>query len=149
MEVKTYSPKMIGMTFGGAKVEGWNTITISRSSPSFTFIKGIRGKHTRVKTGDTSCTLTVNAPQTSVLNDIFDQIVNLDEKHGNGKLNISIRDMLGSEVFSCSEAYVEGMAERSYEANTSERSWIIRCMNSVWDTSGGGWGVMSLIDNLF
>ena len=65
-KVYTYSPSEVQLTFGGYTVTGWQSISITRSVDAFKPVRGIRGKHTRVRSIDTSCTITVTILQTSM-----------------------------------------------------------------------------------
>lgn len=128
--IYTYAPDEVALTFGGYIVEGWDSITVKRSSPAFQIKRGIRGKNTRVRNRDTSAVITLVCPQTSNVNKILTDLVTQDEITGNGRLSLSLIDGSGWEVFSSSEAFVDGLADREYEANESDREWVITCLNS-------------------
>ena len=57
--VNTYSPTDVKLVIGGYTIVGWDNVTIARRSQGFITIPGIRGKHTRVPSGDTSATITL------------------------------------------------------------------------------------------
>lgn len=148
MEVKTYSPKMVVMTFGGTVVNGWNTISIERSSPSFRMVKGIRGANTRVRTGDTSAVVTITVPQTSDINNIFNQIVVLDEATGNGRIQVTIVDVVNGDTFISSEGFLEGSPKIDFDSSSGDRVWKLNCLSSQTTETGSGWNVGSLIDRI-
>lgn len=148
MSVQTYSPSMVVLTFGGYTAQGWDSITIDRDLPSFRQINGIRGKNTRVRVSNTSATITLRVPHTSQLNSIFNEIVRLDEQYGTARINLMIKDLLGTEIFKTEDAYIERPASVSFDSDVGDREWILRCMTSE-SARGEGWGVMSLINSIF
>lgn len=146
--VQTYSPEEVVMTFGGYIVRGWDTIAISRDKPSFKTVHGIRGKNTRVRVGNTAAEITVDVPQTSFLNAVFEDIVRLDEEYGTGRIVLLIKDNLGTDIFQSQDAYIERPANLTFDTEISTRSWKINCLSTQGD-KGVGWGVVSFIDSLF
>lgn len=148
-EIKTYSPKMVAITFGGTLVEGWDTVKITRQSQSFKQVNGIRGKNTRVALKNTAATVEITVPQTSDINTIFSQIVAIDEATGAARIDITIKDTLGTEVFKSSEAYLVAPADRSYESSSTGRSWTLNCLSSKYSSDGNGWSISSFFDAIF
>lgn len=128
--VHTYAPDEVALTFGGYIVEGWDSIVVKRNSPAFEIKRGIRGKNTRTRNRDTSATVTLTCPQTSEVNKILTDLVTQDELTGNGRLSLSLIDGSGWEVFSSSEAFVDGLPDRSYDADEGDRVWVMTCLNS-------------------
>lgn len=134
-EVVTYSPSEVALTFGGYSLEGWDSISVSRAMPSFRQVNGIRGKNSRVRLNNTAANIEVQLPQTSEANYIFQQLVVLDEQYGTGRLNLTLKDQQGVEVFFSSEAFVEGMSDREYSSDITARSWKISCLSSSFSAS--------------
>lgn len=143
MSIQTYSPSSIHLIVAGYRVEAWDKIRIIPDAPTFKHIVGIRGKNARVKINNTGCTIKLEVPLTSPLNPIFYKLVSMDAIQGTGRLNITLRDMLGTEVFSTSTGYVEAPAESEFSDKITTREWTIRCMSSQRDASA-----MSGVDNL-
>lgn len=151
-DVSTYSPEEVYLTFGGYMVEGWETITVSRSSREYKTIKGIRGKNTRVKDPNNHAVITVVCHQTSMVNQVMSDIVALDRTTEGVRLEVSLIDGNGWEVFTSEEAYVEGTPERAYSANLGTREWKIECLTSRWnDVKRGGdsSSIFSALSSLF
>ena len=98
MQVTTYSPQDVKLVIGGYTIVGWDSITISRLQETFKVIRGIRGKHTRASSGDTSATLTVSLVQTSPSNSFLTEIHRLDEERGTGRLELTLKDNSGTSV---------------------------------------------------
>lgn len=145
MEVKTYSPSDVHMTFGGIVVSGWDSISIMRRSQTFRTIKGIRGKNTRVRDRDTSATIEVVLAQSSDINYILDTVAEMDSIYGTGRLEITIKDRNGEEVFYTSEAFIEKPSDKIYDDDLQTRTWTIQCLSS--GTSGNTTG--GYLGNLF
>lgn len=128
--VHTYSPSDLVLTMGGYTVVGWDRVVVTRDQPSFLPVKGIRGKHTRVRSKDTSCSIVVTLIQTSPSNDVFSSILNLDEVRGTGRLGVLVKDMSGRSIFGSNEAYITGFPEVSYSGEFEYRSWTIYCQST-------------------
>ena len=65
--VMTYSPTDVKLIVAGYPVAGWETISISRVSPGFQPIYGIRGKDTRSKNPKTSSVIRVTTLMLSLI----------------------------------------------------------------------------------
>ena len=148
-KVFTHSPKEVQLTFGGYTVTGWQSITITRSVDAFKPIRGIRGKHTRVRNADTSCTITIPLLQTSMSNDVFARIHDLDITHGTGRIELTIKDLKGTSVFSSAEAYVLGYPEVVYSEEFEYRQWRMFCQSTGSYTVGGNAQVKNIFSGIF
>lgn len=146
LAVYTYSPKEINLFIAGHKVQGWNSISISPSAPTFKVIKGIRGKNTRVRNKDSSCTIRISVDQTSFTNSVLDQIIYLDKTYGTGRLTVSLTNPLGHEVFFTDTAFIEGKANLDFSDVAGDREWTIHCLNS--DYSSGSDGVSGMLGSI-
>lgn len=135
MTVQVYSPGDVVVTFGGYVLEEWESIEVQRVAEAFRMIRGIRGKNTRVRTNNTAADITITVPITSRANAVFSEIAQLDEATGNGRLEITIKDTSGFEVFTTTEGFVERQATVSYTKNSPDRTWVIHCMNSTFGRS--------------
>lgn len=141
-EVATYTSSDVFLVISGYTIQGWNSITITRTAPEFKVIRGIRGKHTRVRNKDSSCTITISLSQVSPTNDVFSDILKKDiseqeSSYGNGKLAISLVDKSGSSKFTSSEAFITGFPlSIPFSDNVSDRQWEIFCQKSDWNVGG-------------
>lgn len=148
-KVFTYSPKDVLLTFGGYTVTGWQSITVTRSVDAFKPVRGIRGKHTRVRNADTSCTITIPLLQTSMSNDVFSRIHELDLSNGTGRIELELKDTGGTSVFSSIEAYVLGYPEVVFSEEFEYRQWRIFCQSTNTYTIGGNAQVENIFSGLF
>ena len=144
-DVKTYAPSEVFLTVGGYNVEGWNKISVRKVVPEFTTIRGIRGKHTRVRSKDGYATISVDVDMTSKANVVFKAILAKDIELGGARIEIQLADKSGTELFSTTEAFIQGSPERSYEKDITSRVWVIECLNSRWTDPGSG----GLINSIF
>ena len=96
MEVLTYVPSNVVLLISGYPITGWNSIKIVRNAPSFKQIRGIRGKNTRVKLEDTSAVLTIETPQTELVNEVLSKCIEADENTGNVRLELTLKDITGN-----------------------------------------------------
>jgi hypothetical protein len=127
MEVFTYRPGEVVLTVCGYLVEGWTSISVTRNSPTFKQIRGIRGKNTRVRLQDASGSIKVALTQTAITNDVFSEIVSLDRGTGTQRLEVVVKDTAGTSLFSSATAYLDGYPEVTFSASQTERSWDILC----------------------
>ena len=137
LEVYTYTPSDVYLIFAGYTAIGWDKITIERSSPVFRHIQGIRGKHTRVRDDDTSCTITLSVMQTSPANEYLSEILALDNKNGTGRMEVSLKDTSGNSKFYSVEAYITGYPSTSFSEDIEYRSWTIFCQTTEYFHVGG------------
>jgi len=127
----------------GWRVEAWEKISIKRNSPSYTFVKGIRGKNTRVGNYDTAVELTIDVMQTSETNDVLHEIHTKDvygddgSELNNGRLTLTLRDRSGTSVFQLEEAYIVAYPEISYSDSIGTRTWTIQSLSSTEFKVGG------------
>jgi len=148
MSVNTFSPSDVKLILGGYTVVGWDNLTTARTQQSFMTIRGIRGKHTRVPSDDTSCTITLTLIQTSPSNDVLSSIHGLDVENGTGRLEILLKDLSGRSVFSTNEGYIVGYPEVTFSAGIEYRTWTMFCQRSSWYVGGNSKPETSLVDSI-
>ena len=148
-KVFCYSPKEVQLTFGSYTVTGWQSISITRSVDAFKPIRGIRGKHTRVRNADTSCMITIPLLQTSMSNDVLSKIHELDITNGTGRIELTLSDLSGTSVFNSVEAYIVGYPEVVYSGEFEYRQWRIFCQTTGSYTVGGNAQVENIFSSIF
>ena len=129
-EVLTYNPADVILIVGGYQCTGWDEISIERSTPTYRLVKGIRGKHTRVRDKDTSAMLTVSLMQVSPTNDVLSEIHAQDNLYGTGRIELSLADKSGNSKFGSSEAYITGYPKRSFKDQIEFVVWTIQCQST-------------------
>lgn len=136
-DVLTYSPDLVQLIFGGYSVNGWNQITIQRNSEFVKQIRGIRGKHAKEITKDTSCTILLRVPQSSEVNTILGKILDLEEiSQGKVRLEILLKDTGGEAAFMSLECYIGGWPNITYGSELNEVEWKFLCDSSAWKLKG-------------
>lgn len=130
MEVLTYAPSSVILLVSGLAISGWDRIAITPNSPVFRQIRGIRGKNTRTRIKDTSATITIEVPQTELINEVFSKIVEADSVIGNVRLELTLKEMTGSTLFTTTVAYIDSRPEVVYTDKMEKRVWTIRCDES-------------------
>ena len=146
--VTTYSPSEVKLTIGGYQVVGWQSISISRSAKSFTVVRGIRGKHTRVPNRDTSATIQFSLAQFSPSNDVMSTILIADEETGTSRIALTLKDGSGSSVFSTNEAYITGFPTTTYTGGFEYRNWEIFAQTTdTYEVGGNTRPSTSLFDS--
>jgi hypothetical protein len=130
MEVLTYAPSSVILLVSGLSISGWDRIAITPNSPVFRQIRGIRGKNTRTRIKDTSATVVIEVPQTELINEVFSKIVEADSVIGNVRLELTLKEMTGSTLFTTTVAYIDSRPEVVYTDKMEKRVWTIRCDES-------------------
>lgn len=120
--VFSYSPKDVILTIGGYQITGWQRITLNRVKAVKT-IKGIRGKHTRDISRDTSATLSFTLIQSTQANEVMSYIHDLDIRLGTGRISLTLKDTSGKSVFSSDEGYITGYPVVTYSGQFEDRPW--------------------------
>lgn len=136
-EVNTYSPSEIMLAVSGYQITGFQKISVKRNSPSFTIIKGIRGKNSRQRNRDTSCIVTVDVIQTAMVNDVLTQILEEDLRTNSARLILNLTDGLGSSKIESREAFIEGYPELVYSDDIVYRRWSFVCLSTDLYRVGG------------
>lgn len=130
MEVLTYAPSSVILLVSGLAISGWDRIAITPNSPVFRQIRGIRGKNTRTRIKDTSATVVIEVPQTELINEVFSKIIEADSVIGNVRLELTLKEMTGSTLFTTTVAYIDSRPEVVYTDKMEKRVWTIRCDES-------------------
>jgi hypothetical protein len=146
--LNTYSASDVILTIGGYQITGWESITIARRVDGFVPVFGIRGKHTRIPTNDTSSFITLPILQTSQSNEVLSTIHGLDLIEGTGRLAILLKDNSGASVFSSNEAYIVGYPETVFSGTFEYRNWSILCQTTdTFIVGGNAKGTSSIFDS--
>lgn len=128
--VNTYNPSDVYLIICGHICTGWNEIAIEKSTPTYRFVKGIRGKNTRVEDLDTSAVISITVLQTSQTNDILSEIHKLDIEQGTGRLEVSLVDRSGTTAINSIEAYIVSYPNKSFKDDFDPITWTIQCQST-------------------
>ncbi|QDP60440.1 MAG: putative structural protein [Prokaryotic dsDNA virus sp.] len=136
-EVNTYSPSEVLLEVSEYQITGFDKISVKKNSPAFTMVKGIRGKNSRYRNKDTSCTVTVDIIQTSIVNDVLNQVLQEDLRTNSARLTLSLTDQLGSSKIVSRECFIEDYPEMIYSGEIGFRRWNIICLSTDLFRVGG------------
>lgn len=169
--VRTYSPEDVLITFSDAngfnkEIGGWNKISITRKTPVFRQIEGIRGSVTRARSLRTSASIKLELEQTHPSNLTLSQLLELDGLNKlSGLLSINIRDdnglkttaneallysVLGIDGFSerdsgtsflSSTCYIDGYPDIEFDGETVNRVWTLQCLSTDVIQVGRGYSM--------
>lgn len=135
--ITTYDPEGVFFTLGEQILVGWNSISIARTRPVFNTIYGIRGKHTRTISYDTSAVMKLTLPFSSEWNSYLSDIVTKDIDLGTGRCEINLKDTGGTSLFVTDQAFVTSYADVVFDATITERVWTIQCLTTTIYKVGG------------
>lgn len=134
--VNTYSAEDVILIISGWRVTGWESISITKRLDSFVPIPGIRNKHTRVETRDTSATIVFPLLQTERSNDVLSEIHTRDIQEGTGRVTVLIKDNSGTTLISSDCGYIQSYPEVVYNNDFSYRVWTIFSENTEFLVGG-------------
>lgn len=147
MEVLTYVPSNVTLLLSGYQVKGWTSITVTRNSPVFKQIRGIRGKNTRTRLKDTSAVFTIETPQTELLNEVFSMVLQADAVNGTARLEVTLTEGTGTSFFTTATAYITAYPEVKYTSDISTLVWTLSCEDSQMFVGNARSAAVGLVNN--
>lgn len=154
MAINTYSPSDVDFLIDGFKITGWENIALKRDNDSYTFIKGIRGKNTRVRNYNKSVSVELSILQTSEVHDVLTEIHRQDafgeDSADNGRLVLTLKDKSGSSQFQSEDAYIVGLPDLKFSQDFDTRVWRLQCHTfNIFTVGGNLRPTTNLIDSIF
>ena len=128
MSVRTYDPKAVVITVGGAPMSGFadgTFLTVDRDENAFTKVTGADGTSTRVKSNNRSGSLTLTLKQSSPSNDILSGFAALDELTNSGVVPILIKDLSGNSLFFSATGWIQKYPSSDFAKEISNREWVM------------------------
>ena len=130
--INTFSPSDVTFQIDGYTISAWETIELSKDTESYNFIKGTRGKNTRVRNYNKSALLKISVLQTSDAHDILSEIHSLDIAQGEStadcaRLSITLKDRSGTTAFQSDDAYIVSYPSVKFSQDFEMREWQIQC----------------------
>lgn len=128
MSVRTYDPKMVGITVGGVPITGYadgTFVAIERAGDTFTKVTGADGMVTRSKSNDKSGQVTLTLKQSSPSNDYLSGLAALDEMSNAGVVPVSIADASGTTLLFMPSAWIRKPANVEFGKELSTREWVL------------------------
>lgn len=154
MSVSTFAPEDIVLTINDYPITDFaegSFIEVNQNSFNYRQVRGIRGKHTRVRTRDRSGVITLRLMQTSIQNDVLSELAYQDDVNQTGLLFVVLRDSGGSTGVQAVNAYLEGTPNMSFRgSSTTPREWKIYYETlAQYNVSGNSRNVLDIVSNLF
>jgi len=108
-----------------------SNIMVERGSDSYDLHVGIDNRASRIYKADKTAKITVNLAQTSVSNDILDQLQRNDANARNSSqlFSVIVKDGSGRSVYHAQEAWVSKVANSQFGSGLNGREWIIQSAN--------------------
>lgn len=147
MEVLTYVPSNVCLFLSGYEIKGWTEIKVSRNAPGYRQIRGIRAKHTRTRILDRSAKLTITVFQSEPVNEVLSIVHGADMQTGAGRLEIMLKEITGTSIFTTTTAYITGYPEMSYSGKLATNTWEIACDEATISLGNSTPGQKSVLDN--
>lgn len=130
MAVKTYDPKKVILTVGGAPISGYadgTFIKASRLNDTFTSVAGADGEVSRSKSNDKRGEIVITLIQTSLANDILSGIAQIDERTGLGVVPVILKDLSGLTTLFTGSAWVKKPADFERGKEIANTEWTLEC----------------------
>jgi len=128
--LKTYDPKLVILTVGGAVINGFadgTFVSAERSNDMFTKVVGADGITSRAKSNDKSGTITITLAQTSSGNDILSGYAARDELANAGVVTVSCKDLSGRSTFFSATGWIRKVPNSEFGKEVGDREWAIDC----------------------
>ena len=108
-------------------------LSVTQEGPAFADVVGSNGGVTRSKTNDFRATVTVTLMQTSEVNSVLSALLNADllASNGAGVGALLIKDLQGTTLYECTEAWIQKAPDASFDRQATTRAWEIRCANLI------------------
>lgn len=127
MAVRTYDPKAVVITIGGVPMSGFSDGTfleITRNAQAFTLVVGADGTATRVKSNNTSGTMTVTLKQSSPSNDVLSAFAQADALSNAGVVPILVKDLSGNSIYFSATGWVQKLPDSTFGPDVADRAWV-------------------------
>ena len=126
LNVRTYDPSKIIVTFGGVPLSGFSEgtfVSIKRSGDVFTKVKGADGGIDRVNNCNYAFEVTFTCKQTTPTNEYLSGLLAADQLSNAGTLPLVVKDNLGSTIFTAMQAWIKKDPDVDFADKLSDRTW--------------------------
>lgn len=127
MELGTYDPKKVAISFGGVELSGVdedNFIKVMQMGDGISSVAGCYGDVVRTMSPDGRHEVTLRLLQSSISNDYLSAIHKRDKKNGDGVLPLIIKDLSGRTTFYNSQAWINKPAEVTRGNKQNALEWV-------------------------
>lgn len=129
-----YNPKKVTMSMGRHIVSGFaddSFINIDPLGDGNSLVIGADGEALISVDPSSAYTVKITLLQRSATNAYLKQQYELLKSGGNGIFDVNIKDILGNEKFSGTQAFVNKMATKTYGKAGTNREWEITVVDGV------------------
>ena len=133
---KTYDAKDVSIIISDRAASGFNSVSVTRESDTWSDDVGADGEVARSKSNDKRGNFELTMQQTSEFNDFLSSLHNEDEATGNKIFNVTVKDNRGKSLHESAEAWIQKLPDSEYAQASGERVWSIRAA-AVSGTIGG------------
>lgn len=143
----TYSPEDVIVVLSNDKfshiVSGYTEgsfLSITRLIPHAELYNGADAQNARVVRAVKNCDITVTLMQTSETNDVFSQLLVLDEasRDGSDCFALTIKDNTGRTVMSSPQVFIGTVPDAEFGIEISDRAWVLRAIHLDQHYGGNG-----------
>ena len=138
--VRSYSPDKILNLVNGVPTTGFGEdtfITITPATDLSSVRVGADGEIARSRSSNKVCTIEVTLLQTSLSNDYFSSIVELDEVSGGLLFPFMVQDLRGRTMFMASQAWISQRPPIVFGREAGDRTWQFTTGRpSIWLAGG-------------
>jgi hypothetical protein len=139
MATKTYNPKNMLISFGGAILQGFAKGTFleaERAEDGFKSDVGSDGEVARTQSNNKMGTITFTLMHHVQSNDVLSAFAALDEISGEGVLPFFAKELNGTTVMAAANAWVKKLPKVSRGDEASNVEWSIECADLEVFTGG-------------
>lgn len=136
-----YDAASVVVVFAGVPIQGLaedSVVEVVYNEDAFTLQMGVDGDGTRSKTNNRSAQCTISVMQSSLTNDLLNQVHQLDLNSPNG-LGIGpllIKDLNGRALHSAEKAWIMKSPDAAYSKEAGAREWVIETASLVSNYGG-------------
>jgi hypothetical protein len=143
----SYSPEDVTIVLSNSKfshfVSGYTEggfISVTRTVPHAVLQNGADGSNARVVRGIKNADVTVTLMGTSESNDVFSQLLALDEgsRDGSDCFSLTIKDNTGRTVMSSPQAFIGTTPDIDFGVEVTDRAWVISAIHLTTHIGGNG-----------
>jgi hypothetical protein len=126
----TYDPKSVILVVGGVPISGYadgTFVEVAREVDTFSKKTGADGYTTRIKSNNTSGTVTITLMQTSPSNDVLSGFAALDQLSNAGVVPVMVKDSSGTSINVSAQGWIRKVPDQAFGAEINTREWAIDC----------------------
>jgi len=132
----TYNPKQVKIALGSHVVTGYaddSFVTIDPLGDGTTLKIGCDGEANRAISVNNSFSIKLSLLQSSETNEFLRNRLKKDQSDGDGTFPITVKDLMGKELFTSDAAWVTKEPTWTRGKETNNREWELQCGEGRFD----------------